>query len=90
MKKPLRAERLAYKSIGLETVILDSKGRQEVHELNEVAGFVWNLCDGQHDIDALVEKVCNEFDVDLETALHDVNELIAEFHSKDLLFSDSE
>jgi len=85
MKKPLRAERLAYKSIGMDTVILDSKGRQEVHELNEVAGFVWNLCDGHHDLDSIVEEVCKEFDVENETAKKDVVELLNEFQGKDLL-----
>jgi len=85
MKKPLRAERLAYKSIGMDTVILDSKGRQEVHELNEVAGFVWNLCDGHHDVDSIVEEVCKEFDVENATAKKDVVELLNEFQGKDLL-----
>lgn len=85
MTKPLRAERLAYKTIGTETIILDSKGNQEVHQLNEVAGFIWNLCDGTNDLHSLTEKLCQEYDVDKEAALSDVQSLLKEFSAKSLL-----
>lgn len=90
MMKPLRAERLAYKTIGTETIILDSKGHQEVHQLNEVAGFIWNLCDGTNDINAMTEKLCHEFEVEKEVALSDVQSLLEDFSSKALLEPDRE
>lgn len=85
MTKPLRAERLAYKTIGSETIILDSKGNQEVHQLNEVAGFVWNLCDGNNDVESISDQVCLEFEVKKEEALSDVQSLLKEFSAKSLL-----
>lgn len=85
MKKPLRSERLAYKMIGLETVILDTKINKEVHQLNEVASFVWKLCDGQHEISDIVDQVCDEFEVDRTQASEDIEVLIAELNLKALL-----
>lgn len=85
MKKPRRADYLSYKTIGEETIILDSKIGKEVHQLNEVASFVWNLCDGQHDLQNIIELVCEEFDVDSKTATDDVRVLFNEFLSKSLI-----
>ena len=85
MQNPLRMERLAYKSIGSETIILDSKIGKEVHQLNEVAAFIWNHCDGNNDIPALVNLVCEEFDVDYDVASGDVQSFINELKSKSLL-----
>jgi hypothetical protein len=89
MKKPLRMDRLAYRTIGHETIILDTKIGKEVHQLNEVATFVWNLCDGVHDIPSIVDEVCKEFEIDLEEAANDIKILIEELSSKSLLVDDS-
>ncbi|HXH76819.1 MAG TPA: PqqD family protein [Bacteriovoracaceae bacterium] len=85
MIKPLRMERLAYKTIGDEAIILDTKIGREVHQLNEVATVVWNLCNGTHDIQSMVEKVCTEFEVEPAVAERDIKALLAEFNSKSLL-----
>lgn len=89
MKKPLRTQRLAYKTIGQETIILDTKIGKEVHQLNEVASFVWSLCDGDHEIQLIVDKVCSEFEIDASIALNDIQILIAELNSKSLLVDNS-
>ena len=85
MKKPRRLDRLAYKAIGNETIILDTKINKEVHQLNEVASFVWNLCDGEHDFDSIVREVYKEFEVEENCASLDVQLLIAELSNKSLL-----
>ncbi len=85
MNKPLRMERLAFKTIGLETIILDTKIGKEVHQLNEVATFVWNLCDGKHDLQNIIDEVCNEFEVEYSDASTDVKNLISELAAKSLL-----
>jgi methyltransferase-like protein len=85
LKKPKRVNQVAYKTIGLETIILDSKVGKEVHQLNEVAAFVWDLCDGQHEIHEIINSVCNEFDIDLETASADVHQLMTELKNKSLV-----
>lgn len=85
MKKPSRSERLAYKTLGDETIILDTKINKEVHQLNEVASFVWNLCDGHHELQTIIDKVCDEFEIDQTSAATDVNVLIEELAAKSLL-----
>ena len=85
MKNPQRMNRLAFKTIGLETIILDTKIGKEVHQLNEVATFVWNLCDGNHTMATIAEKVCEEFEVDKIQATEDVKELVDVLSIKSLL-----
>lgn len=89
MIRPLRTDRIAYKTIGLETIILDTKVGKEVHRLNEVASFVWNLCDGSNDIKTIVEKVCDEFEVSFDVARADIESLIFNLESKSLLIDGS-
>ena len=89
MEKPLRMERLAYRTIGHETIILDTKIGKEVHQLNEVATFIWNLCDGTHDLQSMANKVCKEFDIDYLQATDDIKILIEELNSKSLLRDNS-
>ena len=86
MTRPCREDRLAYKTIGSETIILDTKLNQEVHQLNELASFIWNLCDGQHEVGDIISEVCEEFEVTEEIARTDVESFIVELQSKSLLF----
>lgn len=85
MKKPIRIERLAYKAIAGETIILDTKIGKEVHQLNEVASYVWELCDGLHEVDEIIKKVCEEFEIDTENATNDIHALLNELNEKSLL-----
>lgn len=85
MRKPKIVERLAYKTIGDETIILDTRINQQVHQLNELASFIWNLCDGEHDVDEITEKVCLEFEISKDTASKDVLEFLIELQDKMLL-----
>ena len=45
-----RAPRLSFKTIGEETIVLDTKINKEVHKLDEVGTFIWNLLDGNRSI----------------------------------------
>ncbi len=85
MKKPLRASRLSFKTIGSETIILDTKVGQEVHQLNEVGSFIWSLCDGHHLVEDICSKVTEEFEVDYQTAQNDIHNLLTDLKLKSLL-----
>lgn len=85
MKKPLRVDRLAFKTIGAETIILDTKVGKEVHQLNAVASLIWNLCDGLHTTEDIVNEVCLIFEVQRVEAASDVDDLISELTKKSLL-----
>lgn len=49
---------------------------QSVLTLNEVGARVWELLDECGDAASVAHRLCDEFDVDFETALADVSELI--------------
>ena len=49
------------------------------HHVNEVAYHVWRSCDGVATAQQIAERLADEFDVELEVALDDVEQLIATF-----------
>jgi hypothetical protein len=53
--------------------------------LNGVAAYVLMNTDGEHTLEALAEKVCQEFDVGFHQALQDLNRLHEELISKKLV-----
>lgn len=85
MKKPLKQSRLSYRAIGDETLILDTKLNKEVHQLNALGSFIWELCDGEHSIEDIAKRVCNEFDVDEREANDDILYFLNELTSKQLI-----
>ena len=85
LSRPKIVDRLAYKTIGQETIILDTKINQQVHQLNELGSFIWNLCEGEHEVQDIIEKVCLEFDVENDVASRDVHEFLDELKQKNLL-----
>lgn len=62
-------------------VVID---RKQLHTLNAVGTRVWELCDGRS-IDAIVESIMSEFDVDGPTALRDVQHFLAELRELGVL-----
>lgn len=85
LSRPKIVDRLAYETIGQETIILDTKINQQVHQLNELGSFIWNLCEGEHEVQDIIEKVCLEFDVEKDVATKDVHEFLNELKEKNLL-----
>lgn len=53
-------------------VVIDHK---QLHTLNEVGTFVWEACDGRT-IDAMVEALADEFEVEHEHARADLEEFL--------------
>ncbi len=58
------------------TVILLISGM--MHQLNLLGGMIWNLCDGQRNLDQLVAELQQEFDVDPATLQTDVREFVSD------------
>jgi pyrroloquinoline quinone biosynthesis protein D len=75
---PKRNERVAARIVDGKALIVVIDGR-ELHVLNAVGTRVWELCDGRS-VDAIVATVTEEFEVDAATALHDVQEFIADLY----------
>ena len=52
-------------------VIVDDEGRELV-VLDDVAAALWQLCDGETDVEEITDAVCAVWDVDREVAERDV------------------
>ena len=85
MTKYKRADHLSWRQLGEHTIILDSRVNQEVHHLNEIGAFLWELCDGSHSLDDISQKLISEYDTDLENAQNDIQDFIAKLKTKSLL-----
>jgi hypothetical protein len=58
-----------------------------VYTLNDVGTFIWDLIDGRHSAQAIAEAVSAEYDVTLEEAARDVDELLSALESKGLVLA---
>lgn len=65
-------------------VLLDLEGGQ-YYALDEVSARVWELCDGEHGIGAIVEAIGSEYDAPVETIREDVLAFLQEMVDENLL-----
>jgi hypothetical protein len=74
--------------IANETVIVPMTANvadlDSVYTLNTVGSFIWELLDGQRSAQSIAEMVVAEFDVPIEQAVRDVDELLTALESKGL------
>jgi len=65
-------------------VLLDLEGGQ-YFALDEVSARVWELCDGEHGIGAIVEAIGSEYEAPVETIREDVMAFLQEMLDEKLL-----
>ena len=55
--------------------------------LNESAGWLWKQAQAMGDftVDALADKLCEEYDIDADTARKDVADIIAEWENVNVI-----
>lgn len=75
---------VAARVIGGEAVVI-TPGDSHVHELDAVATFVWEHCDGQRTGWNLVDEVVASFDVERDRAASDLDALLQTFSEKGLV-----
>jgi len=86
MERFRRDSRLPFQEIEGQAVIV-VPARREVHQLDGVATFLWNLLAKEHSVADLVEAVCGEFDVPPVQAERDVRAFLGVLGEKGLLGS---
>lgn len=84
----LRNPNLAWREIDGEIVIISPQDSQ-VHELNESASLIWKHADGTETLEQIARDMASEFEVGLDAARMDVNDLVVLLREKQLLL-DSE
>ena len=73
-----RSKYVAARMLGDEMVIMSGRD-STLFTLSPVATAIWNAADGQSTVEQIVEqRVCEEFEVDRETALADAREFLAQ------------
>lgn len=84
---PLRRATVVQNVLDLEAVLFDP-ANGATHRLNETALAVWNQCNGTTSTQQMADRLCDDFDVDPETALQHVEQLIVVFAEVGLLEKD--
>jgi hypothetical protein len=68
-----------------DEVLVMTPNEKTVHELNSVAGFIFKQVDGNTNVQSLLEKLLNEYDVTEETANKDLDTLLSSLTLKGLI-----
>jgi len=82
--QPRRAERVIVETIEEQTVLLHVDSGM-YFALNDVGARVWDLCDGDHAVDAIVATLAEEYDAPAGEIRSDVEELLTEMRAGALL-----
>jgi hypothetical protein len=80
----MRCDELAWRMYDGEAVLMSEDGSQ-IHMLNNVASFIWELADGETTVDDIVTNICERFDVEEDEAQTDTVEFVQELADKDLI-----
>lgn len=84
--RPVRRLHVTTRDLDGETLILD-RHREEVHQLNLSASYVWECCDGRLTVEEIAAAMARDFAISLEEAERDTANLISQFIALGLLES---
>jgi len=84
MQIPRRRTEFEERVVEGEMVVMDQESEQ-IHQLNQTASFIWQLCDGDHDRQQIAEELAAAFEVDADTAEADVAETLEKLEKIGLL-----
>ena len=80
-----RSKYVAARLLGEEMVIMSGRD-STLFTLSPVATAIWNAADGQSTLEQIVEaRVCEEFEVDRETAMADASAFVNELAGHGIL-----
>jgi len=82
--RPRKRERVLTQTAAGTLVLLDLDGGQ-YYSLDEVSARVWEMCDGEHVVEGIVEAVSAEYDAPAETIYEDVLAFLEEMLDEKLL-----
>ena len=83
-QNPNQNKKVAYTVIDDEATLV-APDTSLMYWLNPVATRIWELSDSQHSTGKMAEILCNEFEVEYETALQDTTKMLEAFGEKNLI-----
>jgi hypothetical protein len=88
MAKGLTQSReVIWRRIGDDIVVIKEDG-MSTHVLNKTAAFIWEMCDGESDIDDITSRICERYDVPAGEARADVDEILKTLTESNILECD--
>jgi hypothetical protein len=82
--KPRRDPHLEWSTLDEGGLIVDPRSG-ETWSLNPVGLFLWDHCDGEHDLEMLEEALCATFEVEPASARSDIEEFLLIMQAKGLV-----
>ena len=80
-----RSSAIAARLLGGEMMIMSAVD-STFFTLNEVATLIWQAADGRTPLDDIVKtRICEEFDIELDTACRDAEQFVAELSQHGIL-----
>ena len=76
---------VAWKEVDGQVILMDLSSHKRVHRLNSVGSFIWEKFDGKTSLKEILNLICNEFEVDEDTASTDLNILVKTLLEKGVL-----
>ena len=79
-----KSDKLIFREIDGEVVIIANDG-SHIHMLNETATLIWNCSNKRTSVRQIITEVCEQYNVDQDTASRDVLETIKSLSEKNLI-----
>jgi hypothetical protein len=86
LQTPSLRRDLQYRELEDGGVIYDTSA-ERIHTLNVTAAYIWNCCDGSHEVSAIAADLSREANLSPEQALKDVSEALTYFQREGLFRS---
>jgi hypothetical protein len=84
MSNPTRIANVEIRKAESDVLVHDLT-QNKVHVLNEIAGYIFELCDGTHSRTTIAQSICDATGADLLVVSHDVEKILLQFKNLHLL-----
>lgn len=79
-----RNQTILWRELDGEAVLL-SPAAGCSYSLNHVGTMIWKLLDGAHTLEDIANAICEDYEVEFEQAMQDVQHILSDLQSNDLL-----
>ena len=79
-----RSKNIPWQVIDNQALVLTPQ-QSMAHELNETATWIWQQIDSEVTVSAIIEKMCQTFDIDHATAEKDIFQFVNEMTAQGMI-----